>query len=74
MLLPKSDVGSPPFPGKHAENRAVNTVTPCPIRAQNRLMNWWTELTCAALLRLLEGLWDSGAQGFFGFNSRQLHR
>lgn len=28
MLLPKSDVGSPPFPGKHAENQAVNIVTP----------------------------------------------
>lgn len=26
MLYPKSDVGSPPFPGKHTENRAVNTV------------------------------------------------
>lgn len=37
-------------------------------------MNWWPELTCAALFGLLEGLWDSGAQGFFGFNSRQLHR
>lgn len=45
MLSPKSDVGSPPFPGKHAENRAVNTVTLCPIRAQNRPMNWWPELT-----------------------------
>lgn len=40
MLYPKVTWVPRPFQEKHAENRAVNTVTLCPIRAQDRPMNW----------------------------------